>query len=407
MANEESGFDSLENMASFVEPEVAPADEIISKIKVKDVDIPVVKSKRGKDQSKDVDQGVLDLYDEFSSFLESSSDIKLKADSGVKMVIPTGIDLMDTILGGGFAVGALNIATGSPGCGKTMISIQTLAQAQLKYSGAMVHFLDSEESTTILRLASLGVKHPKIRPYTDITVEKVFKFIEGLCLYKEKKGIIDVPSIVVWDSIANTLSEKEREAEDPNAVIGYKARLLSILIPKYIAKLSKYNICLLAINQLRDKISMGQFTPAADLKFLSHNKNMPGGQVIKYNANQLVEMKITGKLSAEKDYGFDGLVVLAKCAKNKLFSPNVEIELVGNFVTGFDNFWTNYRFLSSTKRIQVGAWNQFIEDTENRKFRTKDAKDKYNTEEWFKEYFDAAIKNAIQVELMDRYNPEI
>lgn len=405
------GTDELEafiELDSNVEKEVAVPSEIIESIKIKkDVEIAPVKVKRGKGQSEEVEQEVLDLYGEFSNFLENSTGIHLHQDSGVKHVIPTGIDVMDTVLGGGFAVGSLGIVVGAPGCGKTMLSIQTMGQAQLKYKGAMVHFLDAEEATTILRLSNLGVRYPKIKPYNDMTVEKVFKFIEGLCLFKEKAGIIDVPSIVVWDSIANTLSEKERESEDPDKVIGYKARVLSILTPKYVAKLSKYNICLLAVNQLRDKISMGQFTPSADLKFLSHTKNMPGGQVIKYNANQLVEMKISAKLDSEKDYGFDGFVATAKCVKNKLFSPNVDVELVGNFVTGFNNFWTNYRFLANTKRIKTGPWNQFMEDSEARKWRTKDSEEKYNTEEWFKEHFDSALKEALQTELIDKHNPEL
>jgi hypothetical protein len=63
-------------------------------------------------------------------------------------------------------------------------------------------------------------------------------------------NIIETPSIVLWDSVANTLSQREREVEDINSVIGYKGRLLSLLIPKYISKLSNYNICLLIIDSL-------------------------------------------------------------------------------------------------------------------------------------------------------------
>ena len=57
------------------------------------------------------------------------------------------------------------------------------------------------------RLAQLGVRYPKIRPYTDITVEKVFKFVEALCSYKENNPqYLDYPSVIVWDSLANTLT---------------------------------------------------------------------------------------------------------------------------------------------------------------------------------------------------------
>jgi RecA/RadA recombinase len=351
-----------------------------------------------------------ELYEEFASFLENKADIV--QDKGIKLTISTGIDLVDAILGGGFAVGGLNIIVGQPGSGKTMLAIQTLGQAQRQYSGKLIGgFLDSEEATTTLRLSNLGVRFPKLKPYVDITVEKVFKFIEGLCVFKEQKQIKETPSVVVWDSIANTLSQKERETDDPNSVIGYKARLLSILVPKYVAKCAQHNICLLAVNQLRDVLSIGQFAPPKDLKFMSATKDMPGGNVLKFNAFQLVEMKIKTAItptSAEKsdNYGFEGIIVTIKCVKNKLFPPNVEVPLVGSFTSGFSNFWTNYNFLKQTKRLNAGAWNYLV-SLPDKKFRTKDAPNLYKTDIGFQKAYDATVKEAIKTEIIDKYNPDI
>jgi len=339
------------------------------------------------------------LYDEFSSFLEKKADIT--SDTGVKQLIPTGIRVVDAILGGGFAVGTLAVIVGQPGSGKTMLAGQAIGQGQKTYKGELIGaFLDSEEATTQQRLANLGVLYPKLKPYTDITVEKVFKFIEGLCLFKNEKKIINTPSIVVWDSIANTLSQKEREAEDINSVIGYKARMLSILIPKYVSKCAKNNICLLAINQLRDVIQMGPFSTPRDLKFMSGHKDMPGGNVLKFNAFHLVEMKVRGAIEYDK-YGFDGILVTMKCVKNKIFQPNIEIEIVGSFLTGFSDFWTSYNFLVKTKRLVSGAWNYLV-TLPNKKFRTKDAEELYKTDEEFKEKFDECIEEAINIDIIEK-----
>jgi RecA/RadA recombinase len=309
-------------------------------------------------------------------------------------------------MGGGFAIGTMGMLVGTPGSGKSMIAIQTMASAQRKYrENTIVSLLDSEEATTTARMANLGVKYPKIKPYNDITVEKVFKFLEGLCLYKEMKNIMDQPSVVVWDSIANTLSQKEREVEDINSAIGYKARLLSLLIPKYVSKLSPYNICLITVNQLRDNIQIGNFTPAKELKFMSMGKTIPGGNTLKFNAFHLMEMKVKETLKPEK-YGFDGSKVAIWCVKNKLFSPNIPVEIVGNFVTGFSNFWTNYDFMVSNERIVTGAWNYLV-DLPNIKMRTKDVITTYNTNPIFKEAFDKAAKETIQTNIIEKYNPEI
>ena len=348
-----------------------------------------------------MDQKTKDLYMEFNSFLEDKTEIK--SDTGIKDTLPTGIDLVDAIMGGGFAIGSMGVITGNPGSGKTMLAIQAMGAAQVKYNGnILVSMLDSEEATTTVRMSNLGVRNPKIKPYNDITVEKVFKFLEGMCLYKEMKGIIETPSIIVWDSVANTLTQKEREAEDINSVIGYKGRLLSILIPKYVAKLSLYNICLITINQLRDIISIGNFAPAKELKYMSQGKTMPGGNALKFNAFHLLEMKARETAVREK-YGFDGYFAEIVCVKNKLFPPNIKISVAGNFVTGFDNFFTNYKFLTDNKRMITGAWNHLV-DLPEVKGRTKDMKEIYNTNPIFKEAYDKAVKETIQTEIIEKYN---
>jgi RecA/RadA recombinase len=390
-------------------------DEItIENEKIDEITIENEKPEKNKVASEIVDKGRVqfsideekqakDLYVEFSSFLEKKEGIT--TDTGTKMTISTGIDLADAILGGGFVIGGLNIIVGQPGSGKTMLAIQTMAQGQRQYKGKLLPiFLDSEESTTTIRLANLGVKHPKIIPYTDITVEKVFKIIESLCVYKIEKNILDTPSVVIWDSIANTLSEKERETEDVNKVIGQKARVLSMTIPQYVTKLAKNNICLLAVNQLRDVIDMGQFSAPADLKFMSPTKSMPGGNVLKFNAFQLVEMKVKSAIAGEKaeKYGFEGIIVKLKCVKNKLFPPNIQIELVGSFTEGFSNFWTNFEFLKTTKRLNSAAWCYLITLPE-KKFRTRDAEKLYDEDPEFRHAFDASVKEAIQTEVTDKY----
>jgi len=382
--------------------------EILNAVKLKKIEDEEPKSKRkkkmfAKPQEIAQDTGQVDeLYSDFKAFLEKRSDITPEVKE-VKDTISTGIDLADAILGGGFAIGALNVIVGQPGSGKTMLAIQTLAAAQRQFQDKLIgSFLDSEESTTQIRMSNLGVNSPKIKPYTDLTVEKVFQFLEGMCVFKQERGVVDIPSVVIWDSIANTLSVKEREALEPKEVIGYKGRLLSLLIPQYVAKCSRNNICLLAVNQLRDNIQMGQFAPAPDLKFLSSNKEMPGGNALKFNAFQLVEMKIKSALTGEKGYGFDGIKVKMKCVKNKLFSPNIEIDLVGSFTEGFSNFWTNYNFLVDNKRIETGAWNKLINLTE-KKFRTSDAENLYNTEEAFKTAYDELVKECINSEIIEKY----
>jgi len=102
-----------------------------------------------------------DLFNEFRVFLEKS--VGIVEEKKNKITISTGIDVVDAILGGGFVVGGLSIIVGQPGSGKSMLAIQTLAQAQKLYKeNLLCGYLDSEEATTTVRLANLGVNHPRI-----------------------------------------------------------------------------------------------------------------------------------------------------------------------------------------------------------------------------------------------------
>ena len=72
-----------------------------------------------------------------------------------------------------------------------------------------------------------------------------------------------------------------------------------------------------------------------------------------------------------------------------------------DFNTGISNFWTNYNFLVKNKRLSSGAWNYLV-SLPNKKFRTKDALNIYNSnEEGFADKFNEAVKESIQTEIID------
>jgi len=313
--------------------------------------------------------------------------------------IPSGIELLDFILGGGIGLGTMTIIAGNPGTFKSAIAGQIIANAQKKFKGKLLsNYLDSESATTVKRLYNLGVQNPPIRPLEDITVEKVFQILECIMTFKELKEKVDVPGIVVWDSIANTVTQIERDNPDLdiNKTIGLRARILSFVLPRFISRLREYNMSLIAINQLRDKISMGQFAPAADLRWMG-DKNMPGGNSLKFNAFHLLVLKVKGDIDPSK-YGFTGVTLEAKCVKNKLFMPNIPVKLVVDFTRGVSNFYTSYDFLTDHKYIKTGAWQNMPGYEKN--YRCSDAENLYNTDPDFKKTFDALFQTGLQEKII-------
>jgi RecA/RadA recombinase len=361
-----------------------------------------IKKVRKKKKDKGEEVSVLDLYAEFENFLSEKTALIQDFD---RIFIPTGIDLLDAILGGGLVLGTMVMFAGVPGAGKSMLAAQCLANAQQIYEDLLGIYLDSEEATTTQRLMSLGVRKPPIKPRNNVTIEDYFKSIEAVCLFKEKAKIIEKPSMIILDSLANTQTQKERETDDPNTVIGYKARLLSCVLPKYISKINRYNISLIVVNQLRDQMKMGQFAPRADLKFISQNKIIPGGNSINFNAFMTLEMFVKSAIDPNRPdckFPFSGIIVSVKAIKNKAFPPNIPIDLVGDFTRGFNNFWTNYKFLTDNKRLHTGAWN-YLATCPDKKFRTKDASKMYEDDLEFKEAFDKMVIDTIEVEIIHKF----
>ena len=341
------------------------------------------------------------LHDDFTAYLSKTGGID--PESSVRSTIPTGIDLLDAILGGGVAT-KLSQFVGMPGSGKSALVARIVATGQRKWPGKFISlYIDSEQSMSTERLSQLGVNMPEIIPYSeDITVEKIFKAVESICTYKEAhEEYMEVPSCVIWDSVANTLTDKGLEKEEYTSVIGQKAALLTFLLPKYVNKLNKYNISLVCVNQLRDKMDMGGFssTPAT-LRFLA-DKNIPGGNALLFNSFQLFYFRQKDIMKGE--FGFDGVTVIGKAVKNKLFTPNIEIEMVFSFEHGFSNFWTNYNLLKKFKRIEMnGAWAS-MKGYNGNKFQQSAVIQRYREDSKFKTVWDDAVQEVIQTEYIDAH----
>ena len=339
------------------------------------------------------------LADEFAAFVKDTKEIV--PEGKIKSVLPTGIDLLDTILGGGFGTKFCQVV-GLTGGGKSALAGRLIATGQKKWPGKfLTAYIDSEETMNEERLEQLGCDPHAVKIYTQVSVEKVFKIVEAVAAFKEKhKELMEYPSLIIWDSIANTHTEKALDTENLDQVLGQKARVLSHMLPKYISYLNKYNICMFAINQLREKIDINQFArKPADLRMLP-DKSVPGGGSILYNSFQLLNVRQT---KLEETYGFPGIMVSIRSVKNKLFTPNVEIELVFSFEHGFSSFWTNYELLKKTKRITAGGGWVKIKGYESAKFRQSDTIQQYRKDPEFRKVWDDNVRDVLKEEYIDKY----
>lgn len=359
------------------------------------------KKNENDDDFIDEDDGEFDgVFDSF--FANIDKDIESIPDS--KIIIPTGIDILDTVLGGGVRCNVTQWI-GNAGSGKSAMCASILKSTQKKYKDPIIIYADSENSTDFERLTQLRVDANNVKILSGITVEDIFKTIDKICEYKEKnKHLNDIPSIVVWDSYALTMSEAEMASSELVQTAGaQKVKLVSYYLPKYINKLKKYNIALLIVNQFIDAIDMNASKyshPIADLKFARKGKVLPGGNRLRYASYQIVELRQNEKL--DEVFGFNGIRCSAFTVKNKSFDPNVPINMVFSYSAGFSNFWTNFEMLKEYGYIKSGAWCS-LKDCPQPSFRQIEAIKIYrNNDEW-KSAFDKSVKDCLQINFVEKY----
>lgn len=306
--------------------------------------------------------------------------------------VPTELDGFNTIMGGGVPVGKLILLSGLAGGGKSSLSGAMVRAFQNYHPQAMAVYLDSEQGTSPSRLKNLGCDPSRIILVSQgLTLESVLDITKKTAEYKLKNDLVDVPFIIVLDSESETLTKKHFEVADPTKVIGYKANLESIVVPNIVQICQQYKISFVMICQLRDKIAMSmyQVSMGDGLKGLG-DKKISGSNILKFAPYQIIFVRPKEEL--DKDvFGFSGVLSEIKFVKNKLYTPLIKLELVLNYKTGFNNFWSKYTLLQNSKEIKGTAW-QYIDSLPEVKFRKKDAENLYNTNSDFKAAFDALYK---------------
>jgi RecA/RadA recombinase len=344
---------------------------------------------------------VEDMQAELNSFLNEANN---SIESVDRPLIPTGIDVFDLLSGGGIGQGIFVHLVGYTGSFKSTLAVQIGKAFKTYNPNALIMYIDTEYIMTETRLKSLGLTN--VKPRTGYTLESIFKDIETFVNFKESKNLTDIPSLVIWDSIANTPTDSETKTMNINETLGLKARILSGKLPILLNKINKANITILAINQLRDDISMGMFSSnTPDLKHLDRDKKVPGGHALIFNSSQMFQNSVKTSYDDEKNespYGFRSSIIKVKSVKNKFFPDNYTVELVVDVANGIDNLYSNFELLKKYKKINVSSWNYLTRFPEV-KFRLKELRTIYNNNPDFRTNFDNEVKDTIQ-ELKNKMN---
>jgi len=215
--------------------------------------------------------------------------------------ISTGCLSLDIALGGqGLPRGRIIEIFGPESSGKTTLALHAIAQAQKL--GGIAAFIDAEHAFDPSWAKKLGVKLETLLVSQPNSGEEAMQITEMLV----KSNSVDV---IVVDSVAALVPQKELDGEMGDSHVGLQARLMSQAMRKLTGAISRSKTCTIFINQIREKIGVMFGSP----------ETTPGGRALKFYCSCRIDVRRVAALKDGEEQV--GQRVRAKVVKNKVAPP--------------------------------------------------------------------------------------
>lgn len=254
--------------------------------------------------------------------------------------VSTGSLVLDSLLGGGFAVGRVIEVFGPEASGKTSIALTAAGNVQKQ--GGNVAFIDLEHALDPYYAETLGVNMTDLifaQPdYAEQALELMLKLVNS--------SMVDM---IVLDSVAALIPKAEFEGSLEDQTIGLVARILSRALKKIAGAAAKKNVTIIFINQTRAAI--GGYSP------MGTPETTTGGKALAFYASQRVRVSGTKQILDGKET--IGKSVLLHIKKNKIAPPFQKGETVLTFARGINK---------AAELIEVGPQFGVILRPNNRKY---------------------------------------
>jgi recombination protein RecA len=215
--------------------------------------------------------------------------------------IPTGAISLDIALGiGGVPRGRIVEVYGPESSGKTTLTLHIVANAQK--AGGTAAFVDAEHALDPEYAKKIGVNIDELLISQPDTGEQALDIVETLV----RSGAVD---IIVVDSVAALVPKAEIEGEMGDQHVGRQARLMSQALRKLTAIVSRTNVTVVFINQIRMKIGV----------MFGNPETTTGGQALKFYSSVRLEVRRAAQIKKGEDVV--GNRVKVKVVKNKVAPP--------------------------------------------------------------------------------------
>jgi recombination protein RecA len=212
----------------------------------------------------------------------------------------SGCISLNRALGGGWAKGRMVEVFGPESSGKTTLALHAIAHVQSLGEGAA--FIDAEHTFDPSYAANLGVNMDELLFSQPQSAEQGLEILEMLV----RSGTVKV---VVVDSVAALVPQKEVEGNMGDSNMGVHARLMSQAMRKLAGITQKTGTTIIWINQIRMKIGV----------MFGNPETVTGGNALKFYSSQRVDVRRTGGVKDGEDLVANS--TKAKVVKNKIAPP--------------------------------------------------------------------------------------
>ncbi len=252
------------------------------------------------------------IGDKFQAAEAAMEQIKQKFGDGAIMkfgearksnvdAIPTGCLSLDIALGiGGVPRGRIIEVFGPEASGKTTLAQHVVAEVQKR--GGIAAFVDAEHALDPDYASKIGVNIKELLISQPDTGEQALEIVETLV----RSNAVDV---IVIDSVAALVPQKEIEGDMGDQHMGLQARLMSQALRKLTGIVSKTKTVVIFINQIRHKIGV----------FFGNPETTTGGNALKFYCSVRIEVRRSAQI--KQGDKIIGNRVKTKVVKNKVAAP--------------------------------------------------------------------------------------
>lgn len=388
------------------------------------------------------------LLDKFRETVAKNKDPRMRDESSMEVLYPTGFPCFDFINGCRIRVNDVNngrkfsyyslgvtegsgcMLIGRSGCGKTTFAIQIASNIVRPFENSEIFHDDIEGGSIetrrkhLARFSSDTYKNKYRYRNKGVTAEIFYKTLNlikdiKMDMYDElvyDTGYVDAygnplyrlpPTCYILDSIAMLMPEKYGDEDELSGQMSATAaaKTNTAIYKRVIPMLKAANIILICINHITDAVSINPMQrKKAAVAYLKPDEAIGGGKAVTYLTNLMIRFDDNTKLKEEEGLGIPGSLVDLQIVKSRSGKAGNTCTLVFDQDNGFDSDLSLFVLLKNEKRINGAGAYLYIGDHTDKKFRQSELKTKLATDpDFMKIFMDEAI-DCLKSKLND--NPE-